>query len=179
MGTSIDCFFGHQTNWVLADLQRRLDDLCTALSQELDQIRAAGRFSNHGRLWRIWQPEPSEDQELFGGEGPAGLGIWVYGRVICLTSSERFGALYDESYGLVAPLRRVLCSLAVSLSHPSAIAVAAAGFGDTDGANDVAANGGSFEDVCGELSTKAGPPANAWRDLKEASWYLGPPDPAG
>jgi hypothetical protein len=115
------------------------------------------------------------DPEYLTGEGSAGLSIDVYRRVVCLGSAERFGALYDEAFGIAVPLRELICSLASSLSHPSTIAVAAAGMGDTDRASDVAHDAGSFDDVCRELRETAGEPTGAWDCLGEAGWYLGPP----
>jgi hypothetical protein len=109
------------------------------------------------------------------GEGPAGLGVSIYRHVICLASIERFAALYDPSYGIAAPLRRVLCSLAVALASPRQIAVASAGFGDTDAATDAAYEGGSFNEVCAQLLRAAGASTSTWEALPDLGWYLRPP----
>jgi len=75
------------------------------------------------------------------------------------------------------PLRRVLCRTAVSLANPSKIAVAAAGFGETDAASDIAHGGGSFDDVCAKLAEVVGPAAETWEQLSSGKrWYLGPPE---
>jgi hypothetical protein len=175
MGTSIECFFAHDQEWEPAALERRLNELCAAFAPEVEAIGKRGRFSSGGGGWYVvpGAADPGEPGYLLG-EGPAGLDVYVYRRVFCLGSNERFGALYDESYGIATALRRVICSFSESLARPSAIAVAAAGFGDTDGAGDVGHSGGSFDDVCRELRRVAGDPTDDWSRLGEAGWYLGP-----
>lgn len=173
MGTSIDCFFASNAQWSPTILAARLDDLCITLHTDLDEIRQKGQFSKSGGKWRVEPQEPEQIEAAhLSGEGPAGLGIWVYRRVICLTSAERFAALYDDDYGVVDPLRRVLCSLATSLSQPPKVAIAPAGYGYTDSAHNVAYDGGTFEDVCRELDVE---PPGDWAGLGEWSWYFGPP----
>ena len=179
VGTSIACFFAHETHWEPAELERQLNELCTSLATEVEAVRNRGRFSRGGRdgTWYVVQgaKEPA-DAEYITGEGSAGLSIAVYRRVVCLGSIERFGALYDAAFGIALPLRKLICSLASSLSHPSTIAVAAAGMGDIDKARDVAYyGGGSFDDVCRELCQTAGNPTDDWDNLGDAGWYLGPP----
>lgn len=179
MGTSIDCFFAHDAHWEPSALERELNDLCTSLATEVEAVRTHGRFSRGGRdgKWYVVQgaTEPV-DPEYLTGEGSPGLSIDVYRRVVRLGSIERFGALYDGTFGIALPLRTLICSLARSLSRPSTIAVAAAGMGDTDKAGDVAYyGGGSFADVCRELRQIAGEPTDDWDRLGNAGWYLGPP----
>jgi hypothetical protein len=179
VGTCIDCFFAHDTHWEPAALERQLNELCTSLATEVEAVRTRGQFSRGGRdgTWYVMREatEPADPRYLTG-EGSAGLSIDVYRRVVCLGSIERFGALYDAAFGIAIPLRKLICSLANSLSHPSAIAVAAAGMGDTDRATDVAYyDGGSFDDVCRELRHAAGDPTDDWDRLGDAGWYLGPP----
>ena len=176
MGTSINCFFAHDGDWEPAALERRLDELCATFAADVQAVRNGGQFSRDGGTWYVVHgaAESGEPDYLFG-EGPAGLSIYVYHRVVCLGSAERFGALYDESYGIAIPLRRLICSLAASLARPSIIAAAAAGMGDTDRAADVAYYElGSFDDVCRGLRHAAGDPTEDWHRLGEAGWYLGP-----
>lgn len=173
VGTSIDCFFASDARWSPTALAARLDDLCATLQNDLDELRRNGQFSKSGGKWSVWGEE-SEQEEFthLSGEGPAGLGIDVHQRVICLTSVERFAALYDDAYRVVSPLRRVLCSLATSLAQPAKVAIAPAGLGYTDSANDVACAGGTFEEVWKELDVE---PPGDWAGLGQWSWYFGPP----
>jgi hypothetical protein len=179
VGTSIACFFAHDKHWEPAALERQLNDLCISRASEVELVRTGGRFSSGGRdgTWYVVQgATEAADPEYLTGEGSAGLSIDIYRRVVCLGSAERFGALYDKAFGIALPFRELICSLAISLAHPSTIAVAAAGMGDTDRAGDVAYyDGGSFDDVCRELRQAVGDPADDWDRLGDAGWYLGPP----
>jgi hypothetical protein len=179
MGTSIDCFFAHDSALDALQWQHRLNEASTSLASDLEFIRVQGRFSSSKGNWWVSAEEPNGGESLrFVGEGPAGFGISIYRNVICLTSNERMHALYDPSYGVAVPLRRVLCSLAVALVSPHQIAVAAAGFGDTDAAEDIAYGGGSFEEVCSQLAKSAGTPASTWEALSILAWFLGPARPS-
>jgi hypothetical protein len=173
MGTSIYCFFAHQAEWEPAALQQHLDALCAPLASDLDALRQYRRFSDDSGTWSIWPWDTTTG--CLAGDGPAGLGIYLYQRVVCLTSAARFSALYRDD-GVAMPLRRLLCSLAVSFASARLIAVAAAGFGNTDRASDVAYyNNGSFDDVCRELHRAAGDPTDDWALLGDNCWYLGAP----
>jgi hypothetical protein len=162
-------------------VRRVLEDLSDELRHEIQAIAERGRFSKGCGAWRLeraWVPDG--EPEYLTGEGPAGLSIDVYRRVVLVTCDERFHTLYDDSLGLAIPLRSVLCSFALKLGASPRIAVAAGGFGDTDRANDLAYyKDGSFEEVCACLAEVIGPPAGTWAELAHGvrGWYSGPPHP--
>lgn len=181
MGTHIHGFFAREAASSPPALRAMLEDLTVERSEEIRILRDRGWFSRGGGDWLVdWdRPGGGEPESIFG-EGPAGLGIDVYRRVVLVSSSERFCALHDEEIGVALPLRRLLCSMALRLGTSPRIAFAAGGMGDTDRAADLAYyEGGSFDAVCACLAEELGSPARIWGELgyEGRPWYLGTPEP--
>ena len=177
MGTAIHCFFARGADQGMADLQTAIDGLMAEHREEIRHLRERGRFSQGEGSLHLALDRPGDgDPEYIWGEGPAGLMMDVYQRVIFLRSMERFRALFDESMGVALALRRILGSAARRLSAAPRIAVAAGGFGDTDRAVDLAYyEGAPFDGIVAMLEEVAGPPALTWDELArdQYRWYLG------
>ena len=139
--------------------------------------------TNYG-WWVSRVAEEGSEPAYLLGEGPAGLTINVFEKVICFSSVQRFFTLYDEcwSYADEDPeigvrrtpaLRRTL-EAAARILGDGRFAVAAGGGGDTDAAADLAYyQGASFEQVCSALERQLGPSASTWSELDLRQWgYL-------
>ncbi|MCI0455925.1 MAG: hypothetical protein L0Z62_02960 [Gemmataceae bacterium] len=169
MGTHIDGYFPRVVERSAETVQARLTAVFADLADDLAVIRERGRFSSGGGGWWV-----AEDEGRLFGEGPGGFSISVYPAVIEFTSVERFAAIDSPVLGIQEPLRRVFAAVAARLGAGAALAVAAGGFGDTDRAGGLAAEGASFADVCRSLEAVIGPPARSWEALEAGVglWYL-------
>jgi hypothetical protein len=176
MGTHIDCFFPRTVDRSIDVLLARLLAVFGQLSNDLALIRERGRFSREKGEWRL-----VADGAKITGEGPSGFSISVYSRVIKFTSVERFSALEYPDLGIQESLHRVFEAVAFSLGRNGELAVAAGGFGDTDKAHEIAAQGRSFEEVCQTLEVEIGAPARNWEELESelGQWYLASPAESG
>lgn len=161
----------------MADIQTAIDDLLAEHREDIRILRERGRFSQGDGSLHLALDRPGDGEpDYIWGEGPAGLMMDVYQRVILIRSMERFRALFDESLGVASALRRILGSTARRLCAAPRIAVAAGGFGITDRATDLAYyEGAPFEGVVAMLEEVAGPPARTWEELArdQYHWYLG------
>jgi hypothetical protein len=178
VGSSIYCFFARGSERNAAELRTTLDDLMAEHHEDVRVVRERGRFSEGGGGWHLTQDRQGGEHDCLSGEGPAGFSIEVYRQVIRVGSAERFGAVYDVGSGVAPALRHILSSMARRLGASHQVAVAAAGYGDTDRAGDVAYyEGASFQAVVAMLVKVAGPPARSWDELAGGNhrWYLGVP----
>lgn len=175
MGTSIDCFFARERKSDAGEIEAALRALSVERADDIRAIQTGGRFSTWDGEWWVHPVESSDgDPASIEGEGTAGFHIQICSRVVRFGSIERFRSIYDSDIAI--SLRRVITAVSLRLGTSSRIAVAAAGFGDTDRAGDVAYYGAaSFDQVCEALEEVAGPPARTWSELAEDRhrWYLG------
>jgi hypothetical protein len=176
MGTHIDCFFPHTVERSPEAVRERLAAVFGGLKCEADLLRARGRFSAGGGDWWL-----VVEGVGVTGEGPCGFSVSVHRAVAVFTSLERFGAVERPDQGTHGALRRVFEAVAAAFGAGGRLAVAAGGFGATDRANDVAASGAGFAEVCGCLEADICEPARSWEALErgEGGWYLSvPPEPS-
>lgn len=170
MGTHIECFFPHAVVRSIDSVHARLDATFARLGDDLLTIRERGRFSNQDARWSFWE----SDDEGISGEGACGFDIDVFRAVVLFTSLERFSAIQLGEQGISAALRRVLEAVAGAFDASGHLAVAGGGFGDTDGACELAMHGAGFAEICRCLEAAIGPPARSWEALEAdlGDWYL-------
>jgi hypothetical protein len=173
----IDGFFPRTVQQDPDIVRQRLNELFTALHQDVAAIRAYGRFSQGLKDWFVCLVQSGPDRPMeIEGEGPYGFGINVYDRTVRFTSAERFGAIAYPEFGIAQPLRRVFRRVASALGTPGPFAVVSAGYGETDKACDRAYyQGATLEQVCECLEEINGPPVRSWEGLEagQRAWYLG------
>jgi hypothetical protein len=158
VGTHIDSFFPRAVERSVDEALARLSSVFDGLTDDLAVIRERGRFSTDRSEWSL-----VEDNGEISGEGPSGFLITIYSQVVKFTSVERFGAMENPDFGIQEPLQHVFAAVARSLGT-GVLAVSAGGFGDTDHASDLAAQGQSFANVCRRLKSVIGPPVRAGRN---------------
>ena len=169
MGTHIESYFPRAVEPTLGAVLAQLSQVFTQLEPDLAAIRQRGGFSQGTAPWSLFQTDTGID-----GEGPCGFSILVFPQVVEFTSIERFGTLESREHGIHESLRRVFEVVAASLGSSGEFAVAAGGFGDTDHACALAADGASFGEVRDRLEARLGPPARSWRELETGPglWLL-------
>jgi hypothetical protein len=182
MGSHIDVFMARVIAAEPIGISAALEQLARDYAVEHESIaEGPGGFHPTKRGWSLIYVAEGPEPAHFLAEGPAGLSIDVFEKVILFSSVQRFFTLYDGcwSYADEDPviaarrtpaLRRILEGAARILGD-GRLAVAAGGGGDTDAAADLAYyQGASFEQVCSALERQLGPGANAWSELDLHQW---------
>lgn len=171
MGSQIDCFFPHRTEWRPEELNELLNQHFLSIQTDVQHVATQLNLAQGNPGWFL---VPDETDPCLWGEGYGGFSILAGPEVAMFSSHARFSALYDdERWPYMAPLRRVICSTAKFIGSGDLIALGAGP--ETDVALDLVATGGSFTEVCDCLRDHSGPPATTWDELAigDLFWYLG------
>jgi hypothetical protein len=169
MGSTIEAFLPRPPAVDHVSLATLLTELFERERVAIEVVRTRGHFSSGGGGWNFVDSE-------FGtwfAEGPAGFRAEVFPGVLSFSSLERFGRIAHRDSQLRLPLRTIFDAVASSVDHDEMLIVSG-GYGDDERANEIALEGGSFEDLVILLRNALGAPATSWEMLEpgERSWFL-------